>query len=81
LNLKLDRTLNIKFLELENISVMDSLISLAHSLNLKVVAEGIEEKEQVKRLIVGKCDVIQGYFFSGPLDAEDVSDNYNRIYK
>jgi EAL domain-containing protein (putative c-di-GMP-specific phosphodiesterase class I) len=78
--IKLDRTLNIKFLELENISVMDSLISLAHSLNLKVVAEGIEEKEQVKRLIVGKCDVIQGYFFSGPLDAEDVAANYNRIY-
>jgi diguanylate cyclase (GGDEF)-like protein len=78
--IKLDRTLNIKFLELENISVMDSLISLAHSLNLKVVAEGIEEKEQVKRLIVGKCDVIQGFYFCGPLEAEDVEINYNRIY-
>jgi EAL domain-containing protein (putative c-di-GMP-specific phosphodiesterase class I) len=78
--IKLDRTLNIKFLELENISVMDSLISLAHSLNLKVVAEGIEEKEQVKRLIVGKCDVIQGFYFCGPLEAEDVKINYNKIY-
>jgi diguanylate cyclase (GGDEF)-like protein len=78
--IKLDRALNSKFLELENIAVMDSLIALAHSLNLKVIAEGIEEKEQVKRLAIGKCDVIQGYYFSRPLEVEDVEKNYDKIY-
>ncbi|MGB3368016.1 MAG: EAL domain-containing protein [Acidaminobacteraceae bacterium] len=66
--IKLDKSLNDRFLELENIKVMDSLIALAHSLNLIVVAEGIELIDQVKRLKVGKCDYIQGYYFSRPLE-------------
>jgi EAL domain-containing protein (putative c-di-GMP-specific phosphodiesterase class I) len=78
--IKLDRTLSIKFLELENIAVMDSLIALAHSLNLKVIAEGIEECQQVKRLIVGNCDAIQGFYFNKPLEAEEVEKTYGMIY-
>ncbi len=78
--IKLDRTLSSKFLELDNIAVMDSLIALAHSLNLKVIAEGIEEYEQVKRLQVGKCDAVQGYYFSRPLEIEDVEKNYGKVY-
>ncbi|MGB5823877.1 MAG: EAL domain-containing protein [Proteocatella sp.] len=78
--LKFDRMLSIKFLELENIAVMDSLIALAHSLKLKVIAEGIEDYDQVRRLIVGKCDAIQGYYFSRPLEVEDVENGYNQIY-
>ena len=69
---KLDRVLCLKFLELENISVMDSLISLIHSLNLQVIAEGIEDYEHVRRLIIGKCDAVQGYFFSVPIEAEAI---------
>lgn len=69
---KLDRELCLKFLELENISVMDSLISLIHSLNLKVIAEGIEDYEHVRRLIVGKCDAVQGYYFSMPIEPDEV---------
>jgi EAL domain-containing protein (putative c-di-GMP-specific phosphodiesterase class I) len=79
--IKLDRTLSIKFLELDNIAVMDSLIALAHSLNLKVIAEGIEEYQQVKRLIVGHCDAIQGYYFSRPLEVEDVEKKYGIIFE
>ena len=79
--IKLDRTLSIKFLELDNIAVMDSLIALAHSLNLKVIAEGIEEYPQVKRLIVGNCDAIQGYYFSKPLEVDDVEKNYGTIFE
>lgn len=79
--IKLDRTLSIRFLELESIAVMDSLIALAHSLNMKVIAEGIEEYEQVRRLIVGKCDAIQGYYFSKPLEVKEVEKNYGMIYK
>jgi len=78
--LKLDRQLCVKFLELENIKVMDSLIALSHSLGFKVIAEGIEEMDQVKRLIVGKCDMIQGYYFSRPLDPADVVKQHDVTY-
>jgi diguanylate cyclase (GGDEF)-like protein len=78
---KLDRALCHKFLELENIAVMDSLIALAHSLNLKVVAEGIESYEHARRLQVGNCDVIQGFYFSRPLEAAEVEKNYDHIYR
>jgi diguanylate cyclase (GGDEF)-like protein/PAS domain S-box-containing protein len=75
--IKLDKSLNDKFLELENIKVMESLISLAHSLNLEVVAEGIEDVAQYKRLKVAGCNYIQGYLFSKPLDAKDAEKIYN----
>lgn len=78
---KLDRGLCLKFLELENISVMDSLISLIHSLNLKVIAEGIEDYEHVRRLKVGKCDAVQGYYFSLPIEAYEVMLLGNKYYK
>jgi EAL domain-containing protein (putative c-di-GMP-specific phosphodiesterase class I) len=77
---KLDRELCLKFLELENISVMDSLISLIHSLNLKVIAEGIEDYEHVRRLIVGKCDAVQGYYFSVPVEADEVLLQGNKYF-
>lgn len=78
--IKLDRSLNVKFLEIENIKVMDSIISLAHSLDLEVVAEGIETREQFRRLKDGRCDYIQGYYFSMPLEAAMVEAKYNVNY-
>ncbi|SHJ85199.1 sensor domain-containing protein [Paramaledivibacter caminithermalis] len=68
--IKLDKSLSDKFLELRNTQVIDSLISLAHSLNLKVVAEGIEDMKQYEKLKRGGCDYIQGYLFSKPLNGE-----------
>lgn len=79
--IKFDRMLSIKCLELENIDFMDSLIALVHSLKLIVIAEGIEDYDKVRRLILGKCDAIQGYYFSKPLEVEDVEMNYNQIYE
>lgn len=80
-SIKLDRALSIKFLEVENIAAMESLIDFAHSLNLKVIAEGIEEEIQVRRLVDGNCDAVQGYYFCKPLEAGDVEKNYDMIYK
>lgn len=79
--IKLDRALCVKFLELDNIAVMDSLIALAHSLNLKVIAEGIEEYQHVERLKAGKCDAVQGYYFSKPLEIEEVEKNYGMTFE
>ncbi|MBI6874564.1 EAL domain-containing protein [Clostridium aciditolerans] len=75
--IKLDKSLNDKFLELENIKVMGSLVSLANSLNLEVVAEGIEDVAQYKRLKVAGCNYIQGYLFSKPLEVEEAEKIYH----
>ncbi len=69
---KLDKKLGDRFLQHEDARVMDSIISLAHSLNLEVVAEGVEEKQQLDRLSLANCDYVQGYYFSKPVEAEDV---------
>lgn len=53
----------------ENIEIVRAIIHLAHSLNLKVVAEGIERKEQqdIDILYSLQCEYGQGYLFSKPL--------------
>jgi len=52
--------------------LLSAMVEIGHSFGMIVVAEGVEEEEQVDFLKVIKCDVIQGYFFSKPLVPEDV---------
>jgi PAS domain S-box-containing protein/diguanylate cyclase (GGDEF)-like protein len=48
-------------------ALVSTIISLAHALNLKVVAEGVETEEQASLLRLLNCDEMQGYLFSKPL--------------
>jgi EAL domain-containing protein (putative c-di-GMP-specific phosphodiesterase class I) len=48
-------------------TLVSTIISLAHSLQLKVIAEGVETEEQAKYLRLLRCDEMQGYLFSKPL--------------
>ncbi|MEO5702838.1 MAG: EAL domain-containing protein [Gammaproteobacteria bacterium] len=50
--------------------IAQAVISLAHSLNLKVIAEGVETAEQLDFLRAHHCDEMQGYYFSRPVSAE-----------
>lgn len=70
--IKLDRSLNVKILTMDNNKVMENLISLVHSLGLTVIAEGIETREQVELLKAAECDYIQGYYYSRPLPPEEI---------
>lgn len=54
----------------QGLALVSTIISLAHSLELTVVAEGVETEEQSRLLRVLACDEMQGYLFSKPVPAE-----------
>jgi EAL domain-containing protein (putative c-di-GMP-specific phosphodiesterase class I) len=67
--LKIDKSLIDKILS--NREFVKGILNLGRSLNLKVLAEGVESKEQVDILKEMGCDYIQGYYYSKPLSSED----------
>jgi EAL domain-containing protein (putative c-di-GMP-specific phosphodiesterase class I) len=56
----------------DDAAITTAVIAMAHSLRLKVVAEGVENQAQVRFLRERNCDEVQGYFFAKPLPAGEV---------
>lgn len=70
-SLKIDRAFIINMASKpDDLSIVSTIISLGHSLELKVVAEGVENEEQANLLRLLKCDEFQGYLFSRPVPVE-----------
>ena len=70
--LKVDRSFVINIIKNENdTAIAKAIIAMAKNLNLKVVAEGVEDEEQFALLRALGCDEIQGYLFSPPLPAHE----------
>jgi diguanylate cyclase (GGDEF)-like protein len=70
--LKIDRVfINEIVTRPEDASIVRAIVSLAHSLRLKVVAEGVETPAQLEFLKMAGCDEYQGYHFSRPIPAAD----------
>ncbi len=69
--LKIDRSL-VREMQTDRATsdIVEVIISLAHKMKLKVVAEGIETPRQLERLLELGCEFGQGYYFSQPLDAK-----------
>jgi EAL domain-containing protein (putative c-di-GMP-specific phosphodiesterase class I) len=78
--LKIDRSFVMAMTEnADDMAIVSSIISLAHGLDLNVVAEGVETEEQRKLLRLLRCDQMQGYLYSRPV-AKDELENLLRNY-
>ncbi|WP_107924244.1 GGDEF domain-containing phosphodiesterase [Lysinibacillus parviboronicapiens] len=71
--LKIDRSFiqHISSLD-EKQAVVDAIIQMSHRLKMKVVAEGVEQAQQVDILRKMNCDIIQGYYYSKPLPLDEL---------
>ena len=58
-------------------SVIHSIIDMAHHMDMRVIAEGVETEEQISFLRRHGCDYVQGYYYSKPLPMEDFAKMLN----
>ena len=80
--LKIDKSFVDGILELKkDYSIVGSVIDLVHNLNMKVVAEGVENRKQYEFLKQISCDVYQGFLFSKPLDFDQTVEYIDQFYK
>jgi EAL domain-containing protein (putative c-di-GMP-specific phosphodiesterase class I) len=72
--LKIDRSFIMEMTEnSDSRAIVSSIIFLAQSLGLQTVAEGVETEEQLRFLQQKECDQYQGFFFSRPLPADELT--------
>jgi diguanylate cyclase (GGDEF)-like protein/PAS domain S-box-containing protein len=71
--IKIDKTF-VKGIPLneKDTAIANSIINLGHSLNMTVIAEGVENPEQLQFLKQQKCNLLQGYLISRPLEADQM---------
>jgi len=80
--LKIDRSFVMGMSEYKNDSVIvQTVIDMAHNMGLRVVAEGVEHREDWDNLHAMGCDFIQGYFISRPKPVDEISEWLKRFYQ
>ncbi len=68
--LKIDRAfMSMMSAESDYADVVHTVVAMAHTLNMKVIVEGVETREQLTQLMSLDCDFAQGYYFSAPVPA------------
>lgn len=75
--LKIDKAFVSRLDDIQNRNLTYSIISMAKTLNLKTLAEGVETLEQAEKLFEKECDNLQGYYFSKPMPVTDFIAFYN----
>jgi diguanylate cyclase (GGDEF)-like protein/PAS domain S-box-containing protein len=73
--IKIDRSFvaQITSQQTKNVGMVKAIVTLAKTLGMRVVAEGVETKEQLAQLSALNCDYAQGYLFAEPVDAQSIS--------
>ena len=73
--LKIDRSFVIDLLiSPKSKCIVETIVNLSHQLGIEVVAEGVEDKDQVEYLRTILCDIVQGYYFSKPRMFEQIKE-------
>ena len=57
----------------DNAAIVRAIISMAHSLKLEVIAEGVETEDAARWLQTHRCDEVQGYYYARPMPAEELA--------
>jgi predicted signal transduction protein with EAL and GGDEF domain len=70
--LKIDQSFVADLDTADGAAIVDAILALAKTLNLRVIAEGIEDEHQLRYLVDKECDLLQGYYFARPIYPEDV---------
>lgn len=78
--IKLDRVLLDRYLQADNLVSLKNLIAFFTSMDLEVVTEGIEKREEYDLLKTCSCNYLQGYLFSRPLEAPDLDEAFYKDY-
>ncbi len=71
--LKIDRDFVMNMAEASNTKIVNSVVSLGHSLDMSIIAEGVETEYQLSHLEERECDLYQGFYFAKPLPYGDVT--------
>ena len=80
--LKIDKSFVLDIMNVESdANIVETIISMAHNLGLEVIAEGVEDKQQLRFLQLHNCDFVQGYFFSRPISAEVFEKGFHNLQK
>ena len=68
----------VRLIKSDSIGVLESLISLAHGLNLKVVTEGIEKEDEFIKMKKAGSNYLQGFLFSKPISEDEAEKVFNK---
>ncbi|MBN7795128.1 two-component system response regulator [Parahaliea mediterranea] len=79
--LKIDQSFVADLDSPDGAAIVDAILALSSTLNLRVIAEGIETEEQLRYLLEKRCELLQGYYFSRPAYPEDVPALLRQDYK
>lgn len=60
--------------DVEDTAIVQTIVDLAHTFGMEVIAEGVESQEHVEHLKEIGCDLVQGYYFAKPLAPEAASE-------
>ena len=78
--LKIDQSFVADLHSPDGAAIVDAIIALAKTLNLQVIAEGIEDEYQLSYLVAKECDLLQGFYFAMPIYPEDVPDMLRQVF-
>ena len=79
-SLKIDRSFIVNMTKgAEDMAIVSTVISLAHDLRLRAIAEGVESQDQARLLRLVGCDEVQGELLSKPVPAEEIGALLQRI--